>query len=95
VTGESYAGHYVPAVTGRLHRALKKKEGVPINLKGFAIGNGMTQPDIQYEAYADYALDMGLISESDYTKLSKLYPACVKAAKICGQLFHFYCESSN
>jgi hypothetical protein len=23
----------VPAVTGRLHRALKKKEGVPINLK--------------------------------------------------------------
>jgi serine carboxypeptidase-like clade 4 len=86
VTGESYAGHYVPAVTGRLHRALKKKEGVPINLKGFAIGNGMTQPDIQYEAYADYALDMGLISESDHTKLSKLYPACVKAAKICGQL---------
>jgi serine carboxypeptidase-like clade 4 len=83
VTGESYAGHYVPAVTGRLHRALKKKEGVPINLKGFAIGNGMTQPDIQYEAYADYALDMGLISESDHTKLSKLYPACVKAAKIC------------
>ncbi len=63
--------------------------------QGFAIGNGMTQPDIQYEAYADYALDMGLISESDYTKLSKLYPACVKAAKICGQLFHFYCESSN
>ncbi|CAK9237565.1 unnamed protein product [Sphagnum troendelagicum] len=83
VTGESYAGHYVPAVTGRLHRSLKKKEGVPINLKGFAIGNGMTQPDIQYEAYADYALDMGLISESDHTKLSKLYPACVKAAKIC------------
>jgi serine carboxypeptidase-like clade 4 len=54
--------------------------------QGFAIGNGMTQPDIQYEAYADYALDMGLISESDHTKLSKLYPACVKAAKICGQL---------
>ncbi len=33
MTGESYAGHYVPAVTGRLHRSLKKKEGVPINLK--------------------------------------------------------------
>lgn len=33
VTGESYAGHYVPAVASRLHKALKKKEGVPINLK--------------------------------------------------------------
>jgi hypothetical protein len=33
VTGESYAGHYVPAVTGRLHQAQKKKEGLPINLK--------------------------------------------------------------
>jgi serine carboxypeptidase-like clade 4 len=33
ITGESYAGHYVPAVATRLHKALKKKEGVPINLK--------------------------------------------------------------
>lgn len=83
VTGESYAGHYVPAVTGRLHQAQKKKEGLPINLKGFAIGNGLTQPDIQYEAYADYALDMGLISNSDHFKLGKLYPACAASIKLC------------
>jgi serine carboxypeptidase-like clade 4 len=84
VTGESYAGHYVPAVTGRLHKAIKNKEGVPINLKGFAIGNGLTQPDIQYEAYADYALDMNLISQYDYNRLSKLYPACATSIKLCG-----------
>lgn len=84
VTGESYAGHYVPAVAGRLHKALKNKEGVPINLKGFAIGNGLTQPDIQYEAYADYALDMNLITEDDYNKMSKLYPACAASIKLCG-----------
>lgn len=84
ITGESYAGHYVPAVATRLHKALKKKEGVPINLKGFAIGNGLTQPDIQYAAYADYALDMNLISVSDHAQLSKLYPACAASIKLCG-----------
>lgn len=84
VTGESYAGHYVPAVAGRLHKALKEKEGVPINLKGFAIGNGLTEPDIQYEAYADYALDMNLITAKDHERLSKLYPACAASIKLCG-----------
>jgi len=84
VTGESYAGHYVPAVTGRLHKAQKNKEGVPINLKGFAIGNGLTQPDLQYEAYADYALDMNLITELDHQRLSRLFPACLKSIELCG-----------
>ncbi|XP_073387740.1 serine carboxypeptidase-like isoform X2 [Physcomitrium patens] len=84
VTGESYAGHYVPAVAGRLHRALKHKEGVPIDLKGFAIGNGLTQPDIQYEAYGDYALEMNLITEEEHQKLGKLYLACAAALKFCG-----------
>lgn len=53
-------------------------------LQGFAIGNGLTQPDIQYQAYADYALDMALIDETDYNRLSKLYPACLTAIKLCG-----------
>ncbi|KAJ7571660.1 hypothetical protein O6H91_01G170800 [Diphasiastrum complanatum] len=84
VTGESYAGHYVPAVTGRIHDNNKKGSGIKINLKGFAIGNGLTQPDIQYEAYADYALEMGIIGENDYKRLSKIYPLCAASAKLCG-----------
>eukprot|EP00246_Nothoceros_aenigmaticus_P011021 TRINITY_DN2826_c0_g1_i1.p1 TRINITY_DN2826_c0_g1~~TRINITY_DN2826_c0_g1_i1.p1 ORF type:complete len:520 (+),score=92.07 TRINITY_DN2826_c0_g1_i1:211-1770(+) len=83
ISGESYAGHYVPAVTRRLYEAIKK-EDAPINLKGFAIGNGLTQPDIQYEAYADYALDMGIIDNTLYSKLNKVYPACRAALKLCG-----------
>ncbi|KAI5054830.1 hypothetical protein GOP47_0029975 [Adiantum capillus-veneris] len=84
VTGESYAGHYVPAVTSRIHNGNKKKEGLPINLKGFAIGNGLTNPEIQYAAYADYALQMGLIGEDDHKSISDLYPACERAIKKCG-----------
>lgn len=48
VTGESYAGHYVPAVASRLFHAHSARESAqPIQLKGLAIGNGLTNPRIQ------------------------------------------------
>ncbi|KAJ0970148.1 hypothetical protein J5N97_023025 [Dioscorea zingiberensis] len=47
ITGESYAGHYIPAFASRVHEGNKDKEGLHINLKGFAIGNGLTDPAIQ------------------------------------------------
>ncbi|KAL1364737.1 hypothetical protein AAHE18_03G238200 [Arachis hypogaea] len=48
ITGESYAGHYIPALASRVHQGNKAKEGIIINRKGFAIGNGLTNPEIQY-----------------------------------------------
>ena len=63
VTGESYAGHYVPAVSNRIFLHNNKPDvRNKINLKGFAIGNGLTDPGIQYGGYSDYALKNGLIS---------------------------------
>lgn len=63
VTGESYAGHYVPAVSNRLfHEMNKAGAGKKINFKGFAIGNGLTDPGIQYGAYSDYAVINNLVS---------------------------------
>ncbi|KIY93186.1 Serine carboxypeptidase-like 47 [Monoraphidium neglectum] len=50
VSGESYAGHYAPAVANRVYRAKELGEGEPINLKGVAIGNGLTMPGIQFGA---------------------------------------------
>ena len=42
VTGESYGGHYIPVVSHHIWRTNKAKaEGERINLKGFAIGNGL------------------------------------------------------
>lgn len=84
ITGESYAGHYIPALAARVHRGNEAKEGIHINLKGFAIGNGLTDPGIQYAAYADYALDMGIISKSDYKKVNTLLPVCEAGIKLCG-----------
>lgn len=53
--------------------------------QGFAIGNGLTDPGIQYGAYADYSLDMGLISKSDYKIINTLLPVCEAGIKLCGK----------
>ncbi|KAI5083732.1 hypothetical protein GOP47_0003475 [Adiantum capillus-veneris] len=94
VTGESYAGHYVPAVTSRIHKANKANEGLQISLKGFAIGNGLTNPEIQYKAYADYAVEMGLIKETSRDQIRKMYPTCEKAIKLCGDKGTFSCAGA-
>lgn len=84
ITGESYAGHYIPAFASRVHQGNKKNEGTHINLKGFAIGNGLTDPAIQYKAYTDYALEMNLIQKADYERINKFIPPCEFAIKLCG-----------
>ena len=43
-------GHYVPAVAHRVYRSNELGEGPYINLKGLAIGNGLTMPAIQVGA---------------------------------------------
>lgn len=58
-------------------------------IQGFAIGNGLTNPEIQYKAYTDYALEMGIIQESDYKEINKIYPACQHAIKLCGNPINF------
>ncbi|WOG87999.1 hypothetical protein DCAR_0207232 [Daucus carota subsp. sativus] len=85
ITGESYAGHYIPAFAARVYQGNKAKEGIHVNLKGFAIGNGLTDPEIQYKAYPDYALDMGLITTAEYKRLNlALVPVCEASIKLCG-----------
>ncbi|OWY97391.1 hypothetical protein PHMEG_00032091 [Phytophthora megakarya] len=52
VTGESYGGHYVPAAAHYIWKANKAEnssnETATINLKGLAIGNGLTNELVQY-----------------------------------------------
>ncbi|CAK4616422.1 unnamed protein product [Aphanomyces euteiches] len=53
VTGESYAGHYVPTVATALLNTKPSGDDVKINLEGIAIGNGFTNPLIQTKYQAD------------------------------------------
>lgn len=55
--------------------------------QGFAIGNGLTDPEFQYKAYPDYALDMGIITKSEYKRINLvLVPVCEAAIKLCGNI---------
>lgn len=85
ITGESYAGHYVPAVAHRAFVASKNDEGsVNLNLKGFAIGNGLTDPEIQYAAYAKYSVGVGIVTALQGEDVNAKYlETCEKKAKKC------------
>ena len=57
IFGESYGGHYAPAISYRIHQGnMKLKKGdIKLNLKGVGVGNGLTQPEIQYKYYPEMA----------------------------------------
>ena len=74
ITGESYGGHYVPAVAA----ALTKEDS--LKFAGAAVGNGWITPSIQYD-YAPFALQNKLVTESQASKISKSYSACQMAYK--------------
>ncbi|KAG8227812.1 hypothetical protein J437_LFUL010970 [Ladona fulva] len=59
VTGESYAGKYVPAISYTIHEKNPKAK-MHINLKGFAIGNGLSDPEHMLK-YSSYLYQHGLI----------------------------------
>lgn len=54
ITGESYGGHYVPSISWAIYEGnagLPSGDDVYIPLTGFAIGNGLTDPLVQYAYY--------------------------------------------
>jgi len=72
ITGESYAGHYIPAIASYI----VDNPIADFNLTGVAIGNGWVDPYEQYPAYADFAIENKLISSPTYYLLKGLYKGC-------------------
>lgn len=87
VFGESYGGHYAPAIAARVFEGNQKNEGLFINLHGVAVGNGLTDPVIQYQYYPSMAMnntyDIKTVSEETYQKMVDHVPSCVKMAEAC------------
>jgi len=57
VSGESYAGHYIPVIS---HRILQGNNNlrlgdVHINLRGVSIGNGCSNPSVQVKYFTEFA----------------------------------------
>jgi len=70
VTGESYAGKYVPALAHRIH-LLNPTATAKINLKGMAIGDGLCDP-VTMTNYGDFLFSIGLLDELDRNYFTQL-----------------------
>lgn len=75
VIGESYGGHYVPNVMNYIWKQNKAGAGTRIDLRGFAIGNGLTDPLIQFAYY-------GLMAYNSSTALSSPYEGIPISQKV-------------
>ncbi|XP_076900306.1 serine carboxypeptidase-like 48 [Bidens hawaiensis] len=95
ITGESYGGHFVPALATRIIHGNRNKDGIHLNLKGIAIGNELTQPKIQFLSVTDFALQNKLINQQDYNRINKMMvPECEKAVNQCGTNGHKICADA-
>lgn len=104
VFGESYGGHYVPSIGARIHQGNLRKEGHRINLHGLGIGNGLTDPFVQYQFYAEMAYHnaygIEIISYEQYKEMLRQTPECLDQilqcqtkAQACTEAFAF-CQTA-
>ncbi|KAK3030573.1 hypothetical protein RJ639_039451 [Escallonia herrerae] len=72
ISGESYAGHYVPQLAEAIFDNNKNtsKEDY-INLKGFMIGNALMDDETDQKGLIDYAWDHAVISDQLYEDLKR------------------------
>jgi carboxypeptidase C (cathepsin A) len=67
IFGESYGGHYIPAVASSIIQ-----KGSKINLAGIGIGDGLTDPKHQGQTYAEYGYMAGFLSTSMRDQLNEV-----------------------
>lgn len=83
ISGESYAGHYIPVFTAEI-LAHKKRN---INLKSILIGNGLTDGYTQYAEYRPMACGGGVwpavLSESECQSMDNALPRCQSLIQNC------------
>lgn len=65
ITGESYGGHYVPAIAAKIVEEEKIKTSEVAKLAGIAIGDGWIDPINMIPAYPDMMYNFGLASLKD------------------------------
>lgn len=97
ITGESYAGKYVPALGHAIFKHSKSTDPKDkINLQGMAIGNGLSDPVHQLK-YGEYLYQLGLIDTNGlnaFNEIEKKGVACINKRDFdCA--FHCFDELIN
>lgn len=87
ITGESYAGHYVPQLAQLILQNNKITNQTVINLKGIAIGNAYVDDETENTGMYDFfwthaiisdEIHDGIISNCNFTEAGTITEACAK-----------------
>ena len=96
IFGESYGGHYAPATAAAV------VETSDLNLVGLGVGNGLTDPAVQYPKYGEMAYNWSIavqghptISLAAYEAMEEEVPACVASIEACQADTSKCAESQN
>eukprot|EP00252_Welwitschia_mirabilis_P007122 TRINITY_DN1821_c0_g1_i1.p1 TRINITY_DN1821_c0_g1~~TRINITY_DN1821_c0_g1_i1.p1 ORF type:complete len:513 (-),score=54.54 TRINITY_DN1821_c0_g1_i1:56-1468(-) len=72
IAGESYAGHYVPQLAQIIYRRNLGLKNPVINLKGYLVGNAVTNDMRDYYGIFEFYWTHGLVSDKTYRLLNIL-----------------------
>jgi len=103
IFGESYAGHYIPAISYKILQENNKGTIPKIPLAGLGIGDGWTDPIIQNN-YSTFSYNTGLLDGPQKATADKLYSDCVtiiqdddysEANIVCQKILDYISQSSG
>ncbi|CAO3613987.1 unnamed protein product [Cunninghamella echinulata] len=92
ISGESYGGHYEPALAVEIiknNKFAEQHDRLRINLESVAIGNGWTDPLIQFKYYKDFGCAENdspyqpFFDKETCAQMEKTYPHCETLSKAC------------
>ena len=85
--GESYAGHYIPALAARIVEGNKEPTSVQVNLKSIAPGNALVDPLGQYPFYPQMACNNSygimLVEQEMCDFMQSRLPLCLERIEKC------------
>ncbi|KAL7247047.1 hypothetical protein ACSBR2_002040 [Camellia fascicularis] len=70
ISGESYAGVYVPTLAYEVMKGIDAGEKPVLNFKGYIVGNGVTDEEFDGNAFVPFAYGMGLISQDLFEEVT-------------------------
>lgn len=94
ISGESYGGHYLPALSTEIinnNKVAVDKGLLELNYESMLIGNGWTDPLTQFKHYETFACANDspykpIFDEETCEKMRNAYPRCEKLSKACYSL---------
>ncbi|KAI9923019.1 hypothetical protein PsorP6_000370 [Peronosclerospora sorghi] len=100
ITGESYGGRFVPVAASHILRGNMIRSLNPdtlyINLAGIAVGNGLTNPAIQYQYSVDMAFNsynLSLLGVEAIEDMRKAQPVCRELIVQCQKNQHMCADA--